>query len=438
MEISNATHRLAARTFAAMVIASIAFAMFPSFTIAQTRDAILKLRPHCTEEDQTKCAAYAVLDPVTLRTPDLAVGSLLDMDLVLENPGRKPVSRVRGWMSYDPAILEGTKVEAGKAFPVIAPGEADFAALQGFIQIGLSTVNNASVSDAVIPVARIQMNVKKSPAGGKTVLAFYDAKKAADGHTAAVSKEDGVETNILSDTLGSLLVQVKPSSESPSSASSVSSALSSAEGSASVSSVSPALSSVEGSESSDSSVSSSVTPTASTASNAISSSPARTSFVLLQVQNLRVTTEGSTVYLAWDPLASGELQGYNLYYGAQTGRYIQRRSLPATTSTLTIRALPLGTTYYFAVRGVNKANEESAFSKEVAVKVGDPKSSTNPLVGGAKNTGPQGKNPIKGKPTKTVPGKTGTSSSIALLLVVSAIIGTLFAFRRQMTATSHS
>lgn len=422
--------RPGARTLAGAMILGLLFAMLPVHASAQTGDAILKLRPHCGEEDQTQCAAYAVKDPLTLQTPELAISSLLDMDLVLENPGRKPVSRVRGWMSYDPAILEGTKVEAGKAFPVIAPGEADFAALQGFIQIGLSTVNNASISDAVIPIARIQMKVKKSPAGGKTVLAFYDAKKTTDGHTAAVSKEDGVETNILSDTLGSLLVQIKnaPASEAASAASSVSST--SSDSSDSSASSSSSLSSTT----SISSISSSAVSTGPSAT--LSSSSARTSFVLLQVQNLRVTTEGSTVYLAWDPLASGELQGYNLYYGAQTGRYIQRRSLPATAQTLQVRALPLGTTYYFAVRGVDKANEESAFSKEVAVKVGDPKSATNPLIGGAKNTGPQGKNPIKGKPTKAVPGTTGMSTHIALLVVLSAVIGTLFAFRRQMTAAS--
>ncbi len=414
MQFSHVTHRHAARMIAAAIVASSLFVMLPSFASAQTGGAILKLRPHCAEEDQTKCAAYAVKDPQTLQTPELAVSSLLDMDLVLENPGRKPVSRIRGWMSYDPAILEGTKVEAGKAFPVIVPGEADFAALQGFIQIGLQTVNNASVSDAVIPIARIQMNVKKFPAGGKTVLAFYDVKDSTDGHTAVVVKEDGKETNILGDTLGSLLVQIKNAPTSAESATSASS---------------------EWKDSSVSSVSSLSSPS-SLSSLSSSASSTRTSFVLLQVQNLRVTTEGSTVYLAWDPLASGELEGYNLYYGAETGRYIQRRSLPATASTLSIRVLPLGTTYYFAVRGVNKANEESAFSKEVAVNVGDPKTSTNPLVGGAKNTGPQGKNPLTGKPTKAVPGKTGMSSNIALLLVLSAVIGTLFALRRQMTAAS--
>src|SRR3989338_7334726 len=104
MQFSHVAHRHAARTIAAAITLSSLFVMLPSFASAQTGDAILKLRPHCTEENQTKCATYAVKDPQTLQTPELAVGSLLDMDLVLENPGRKPVSRIRGWMSYDPAI----------------------------------------------------------------------------------------------------------------------------------------------------------------------------------------------------------------------------------------------------------------------------------------------------------------------------------------------
>ncbi len=158
----------------------------------------------------------------------------------------------------------------------------------------------------------------------------------------------------------------------------------------------------------------------------------RTAFSLLQVRNVRVTTEGSAVYMGWDPLQSSQLAGYNVYYGTTSGRYIQRKSTDAETSSLTVRSLPVGTTYYFAVRAVNQENKESAFSQEVSVTVGDPSSSTAPLVAGS-----LGSNPLEGSVGETggqvpVPGETGTSSTIAFFLILSAVIGTVIASRRQM------
>ena len=150
---------------------------------------------------------------------------------------------------------------------------------------------------------------------------------------------------------------------------------------------------------------------------------------------MRVTTEGSTVYVAWDPLASSELQGYNVYYGTEMGRYLQRRTLPVESNTIALRALPLDTTYYLAVRAINTKNEESAFSQEVAVKVGDPGSSTAPLRG-ITDDSPRGQNPLEQSeaPAPSVPGETGIPTTILLLLLLSAVIGTLIAFRRQFVA----
>jgi hypothetical protein len=153
-----------------------------------------------------------------------------------------------------------------------------------------------------------------------------------------------------------------------------------------------------------------------------------TAFALLQVQNLRVTTEGSNVFLGWDAMSSSQLKGYNVYYGTTMGTYIQRKTVDAASTNHTIRSLPQGTTYYFAVRAISTTDEESAFSQEVAVTVGDPKSSTAPLAsvgGGAIVTG----NPVAGG--TNVPGETGLPSALVLFLVSAAIIGTLIAARRQ-------
>src|SRR3989338_5583295 len=414
-----------------ILIASIAmgFALIPMHSNAATNNVTLRLRPHCEAVNQQECPSYAVKDPLTIQTPEIVKGSLIDMDLVIDNPTGQPITRVRGWMSYDSILLEGKKIEPSAAFPVVTPGEADFAALQGFLKLGLQTEAGKTVSDLVIPVARIQMLAAEVPQGGKTVIAFYDVQTSTDGHTAVIVDEDGQEKNVLVEVPGSLLVQLKQDQAAP---------IASAASSAPASAAAITSSSVTSIEASASSVASSIDGAASSISSVAAVPQEKTSFTLLQVQNLRLTTEGSTVYVAWDALTSSELQGYNVYYGAEMGRYLQRRTLPMEATTLTVRALPQDTTYYFAVRAINMNQEESAFSKEVAVKVGDPRTATAPLVLG-QDTGPRGQNPLTASTTQSygVPCKTGVSSILLLLFIASAVIGTLLAFRRQWTAHAH-
>ncbi|MEI8230383.1 MAG: fibronectin type III domain-containing protein [Candidatus Peregrinibacteria bacterium] len=163
-------------------------------------------------------------------------------------------------------------------------------------------------------------------------------------------------------------------------------------------------------------------------SSARSSSPAgqptRTSFTTLQIQNLRLTTQGSTVALAWDPLPSAQLKAYTIYYGTTSGRYIQRRTVTSSATDYALHALPEKVTYYFAIRALNAGNEESAFSQEVAIEVGNPKSSTSPLTGRI----------VSDKQGTTVSGETGASSDLALILLLAAVAGTILASRRQIIA----
>jgi len=149
-----------------------------------------------------------------------------------------------------------------------------------------------------------------------------------------------------------------------------------------------------------------------------------TAFALLQVRNLRITTEGTSIYVAWDPLTSSQLKAYNLYYGTTTGRYIQRKTISGDSTSMAIRGLPEKTTYFVTIRALSTQDEESAFSQEVAVEVGSPNTSTAPLTGDLLAT----RKPV------TVPGETGMSSVITLILTISAITGTALASRRQLVA----
>lgn len=430
--------------------------VFPQMAIAQeamssassqtaTQPALLLFRPTCLQQaletsdplgplpDVTqlitlgsgRCPNYPVSSPTSQDTPPLAVNDTVDMEIILINPAREPVRHVRAWLSYDPSILEGIMIEPGRDFPVPTPGEADFSPTEGFAKIQTNAPAGQTALNTVTVVARVRMRVKAAPAGNRTPIGFYDLQQVPSGHTAAVTGEAQSEKNILSPQLGTLNVMIRGAgASSPSSVSS-----SSSDSSASMQQTSSASSSRTASALSFSSA----------AGNTHAAAEVSTPFPLLQVQSVRATTEGGAIYIAWDRLRSAETAGYNVYYGTQAGRYIQRRSVDGNTLSLAIRGLVAQTTYYIAVRAFNAASQETAFSQEVAVRVSDPQTSTSPLRLQGLSNGPGGKNPLAGTVTDgDVPGETGTSSSSLLLFLSCAVIGTLLALRRQWIAVSPS
>lgn len=430
-----------------------------------------------------RCEKFDVENPETLKTDALSEGDILDMDIIIENPDEEVIQRSRAWLSYDPNVLEGLTIEMYEVEPywIATPGESDFDEENGYAMMELSSETLDEPADPFIMFARVQFRVKKQTPTG-TVISFHDVQP--DGHTVLVARTEDAEQFILADDPGSLHVVMNgqsAQSSNTSSSSSVSQAPASVSG---VSSVASSVQSVSSSIVSTPAVSSSSSSAAiggqefcnthadctggkiciagmcqvdpnktanggsctqndDCASNlcsagicipSTSSQPtdtSRTAFALLQVQNLRVTTEGTSIFLAWDELKSSQLKAYNVYYGTTSGRYIQLRTVPGTSRSLTLRSLPVGTTYYLAVRAVSITDEESAFSNEVAVTVGDPGSSTAPLdlrtLTGI-DTNPLGGN-LNGD---AVPGETGLPTVLMIALLISAVTGTLFASRRQV------
>jgi hypothetical protein len=155
------------------------------------------------------------------------------------------------------------------------------------------------------------------------------------------------------------------------------------------------------------------------------------------VQRVQVTTRNQDVFLGWQALKSSELKGYNVYYGTVSGRYMQRKSLPGSATSLVLRDLEPDATYFFAIRAFNNADKESAFSQEVSVTVGKPETSTAPLTTVISDmTAPEG-NPVESQGGTTVTGETGTGDTLVVLLLISAVIGTAFAFHRQLLLRNH-
>lgn len=374
-------------------------------------NARYELRPHCAAEDEDTsfggplpdsghfvgvidegCATFDVRDPENLQTQVLDPGDTLDMDLVIHNPDREPIERFRAWIAYDASVLNGVDVIVSPDFPVPTPGENSFE--EGFLKI--SGTAGEPTTDEIIVVARVRMQVAQPRFEGSP-LTYFDLSGTAESRTGIFARNGADESNVLIANPGYLFVRFDPDgSQQASSAASIAS-------------------------------SSSIAPSSPMQASSIASSiPAAndTVFAMLQVQGLRVTTEGSSVFLAWDALPSTELAGYNVYYGTTMGSYIQRRGVEKSATSITIRALPEGSTYYFAVRGANASGQETEFSQEVGISVGKPRTSTSPL---SANSLPAGTPETNG----SVAGETGISSALLAFLTLSAVIGTVLAFRRQ-------
>lgn len=432
----TALRRVVAHTLAGcMLLGAIAL---PTQAFAQGEEQPgIELRPHCDDPTESEnlfggpvpdnpfmtkpmageaCHQFEIKDPQTRQTQVLSPGDTLDMDLVFRNPKSDTIQRVRAWIAYDPSILIGESVEIKQIFNRPNPEEQTFSPGDGYIKVGASA--DAPPADSKIIIARIKVKILPSMAN-QTVLSFYHPGPEVTTETAVVTTKNGQEQNLLRPPMGSLLVRLAgPGIQQSSAAASIAPPPMPVASSAAPSSI--AVSSVPASSSS-------------VATSSSAASTGNSVFKLLQVQNLRATTEETNVYLAWDPLKSAELAGYNVYYGTVSGEYLQRRSVDKTSTTLTIRNLPAGVRYYFAVRGVNTKSEESEFSQEVAVTIGKPETSTSPLLAGdVTGKGPAGKAPKTGG---KVAGDTGISSGLMLFLLASAVMGTMLALRRQYAAT---
>lgn len=414
------------RAFHSTITLAMALTLLPVFgqtVFAETGpDVTFELRPHCEEQDHAAaeqrfggedpqidgimaltdtsalpCPGFAVRDPLSRQTDMLHVGDTLDMDLILHNPSAQPLKRFRAWIAYDSTTLEGVSVSPSNAFPIVTPGEMDFSVADNYIK--LSGTAEQAVNDTPIVVARIVMTVKSTPQVG-AMLSFHDASGSETARTGAFVEDGPIERNVSATIQGSLSVRFQQGSSS-----------SATYEAASRSSSAPA-------------------ETSSSTSSSSTALPVSV-FTQLQVMAVRVTTEGSSAFLAWNPLPSTELAGYNIYYGSISGRYLQRRSVQKASQTLTIRALPVGQTTYFALRAVNASGEESDFSQEVAVTIGNPATSTSPLSGALIEGGPNGQSP---ETDGSVAGASGPGTWLMLIVALSAITGTVLAFRRQWTA----
>jgi hypothetical protein len=444
------------------------------------------------------CTDFEIHDPQTLKTRPLREGDILDIDIVIDNPSKQEIARARAWLSYDPDVLQGNSIDIHNAFPVVTPGENTFSSNEGYAKMGASADGDGSESKKVM-FARLQFTVLDTSVGktpitfhdpqldGHTVIMAKDGSDDSyileddPGVLLVVFAEDDTveeeevnddasdlnpfddlpmpENSCItnSDCESDLCIEgscADPGAKVPNGDSCITdnqcesglcgSGICIPELTNTVESKLP----LGASCSEDSNCLSDdchegvcrqiidnggvpVPPPAPEPEN----DAARTAFSLLQIQNVRATTDGSAIFLSWNPLNSNQMKAYNIYYGTTSGRYIQRKTIDKSENTITIRSLSVGTQYYLAVRALSSSDEESAFSKEVSIVVGNPESSSAPLVLGSVLGSNAPRNPIDLGDTPVVPGETGIPSLLLLAVIIAAIIGTGFASKRQFAVT---
>lgn len=76
----------------------------------------------------------------------------------------------------------------------------------------------------------------------------------------------------------------------------------------------------------------------------------------------------NTATLSWDAVNNPNLRGYRIYYGLESGTYLQLPGEGIDTGNVTshvIKDLASGKRYYFVVTAFDTSNNESEFSNEV-------------------------------------------------------------------------
>jgi hypothetical protein len=122
--------------------------------------------------------------------------------------------------------------------------------------------------------------------------------------------------------------------------------------------------------------------------------------------NSQVMGNGSAT-ISWTPSTSGNVAGYDIYYGTNSaivngtnsGNYQWAVAALNPNTSVTIRGLPTGVTYYFAATSFDSSGTQSGYSPEISGVVGSNGStpilltsiSTSPgqigfAVGGAANS----------------------------------------------------
>lgn len=283
------------------------------------------------------------------------------IDLFVVNPQQEMITSVRAKLKYDPTKMGVMQLDTGKsAFPLSAPGENDIDEDSGTITIGRS-LTGGSRSDAEFFVGTL----KVTPYVDGATLEFLNFQTTELADTGIYFTSGITAENRLPQAPKPLIIG-GAASGTPT-------------GTVPAQSLPPDLDlePVGG----DEDLLDPQTPPP-------SFPPAETAD--LRPTGLRVQTDAAgNVRLVWPIAPNPPVKGYYLYYGQKSGFYLRRRDVGRTNFAV-FADLPKGQKYYFAITAYDTNDQESDYSDEVSVTIGEPGSESHGFTGDPRDPGTAG------------------------------------------------
>lgn len=297
-------------------------------THAAENDVTLFLAQNC--QSTPNCPEPTETDNFFTLSQSYNQGDLITLDVRIKNPTKQNIVSAQTWINYDTNQLEGVKIETSNTFDLVAPGEKEFDTENGRAKIGVASTSGGSQLEQIL-VATIQFKVKTT---SKTTsnLSFYDYRLTELGHTNVNIIEGGFPVNVLSEPKKSLQIQLNGTSQSNN-------------------------------------------QNQNTNQNSQTTQP---NIVLGRPTGLQIDTGSGYAHLKWEVDQNSQLAGYNIYYSMSSGRYLHRKTV-GIVNEFYVTGLSNNQEYFFAVTAVDRLNNESDYSDEVAIVINQPATSSSPF-----------------------------------------------------------
>lgn len=262
------------------------------------------------------------------------------LEIYLINPSQQKIISTETWLSYDPKKLTGVKLDnSDSKFDLITPGENEFVAEQSLVRIGRGNTTGG-IDGTRIKVAAVHFKVISGKAGDSSDVKFYDFQANELGHTNVNIISGGLPFNVLSGKAPEPVRlymnsnAVPPATTNP------------------PTNNQPSYPTYQ--------------PPLNTGTGAVY--PAAGTGLLPVPTNLRATTNSSSITLSWEPVLDGRVKYYYVYYTKHRNLYLHRKRVYGTGTTFT--NLQAGDRYYFVVTAADESDNESGYSPEVSITVG--------------------------------------------------------------------
>ena len=255
----------------------------------------------------------------------------LILDVFVINNLQNPISSVQSWLSFDTSVLKCADVDTRDSdFELLAPGEGKCEGEK--VSIGMSTLSDGLTSEKIF-VARVEFEKLSLRS---TEISFDNFNLDDNSNVSIRTFQDGFPVNVLTEKPESFKLSYEGGDEE-------------------------LLDIIQNDNLDD---------------NILYEEEVGYDYNIIIPENLHLTSEDNYVVIKWNPVK--DAIGYNVYYSQRSGRYIQR-SMIENNPEFYIDGLNGGALYFFAVKAVFVNGEESEYSNEVAVQIGDAFTASSPL-----------------------------------------------------------